>query len=218
MREEERLIVEGVLLRAPRFHVVAHIGDDRLFEFLGHSVATRAEGGLITLRLLGEPGEGQDASIFQHIRHQLLIELIPLDVEPRLLNNLRLRHSRIECDNGKTLILRVEVRDVADPRAIDAQSATAVRDDGRRLLNDMDATLRAALQSAVIERCEHGHRFAKLPDHPMRHGLPRCPQCMAIGLDVRNVLSMCNKALRTTDIAPRVEAVHVLEAALSQLD
>lgn len=36
----------------------------------------------------------------------------------------------------------------------------------------------------LIETCdENGHRYAKLPDHPMRDGSPRCPHCMAIGLD-----------------------------------
>lgn len=31
--------------------------------------------------------------------------------------------------------------------------------------------------------CDFGHRFVRLPDHPMRNGLPRCPHCMAAGLD-----------------------------------
>lgn len=36
----------------------------------------------------------------------------------------------------------------------------------------------------VIDTCdEGGHRFAKLPNHPMRDGRPRCPHCMAVGLD-----------------------------------
>lgn len=36
----------------------------------------------------------------------------------------------------------------------------------------------------IIETChENGHRYAKLADHPMRNGSPRCPHCMAIGLD-----------------------------------
>ena len=37
----------------------------------------------------------------------------------------------------------------------------------------------------VIDTCEMGHQFAKLPDHPRRDGAARCPHCMAEGLDVR---------------------------------
>ena len=41
-----------------------------------------------------------------------------------------------------------------------------------------------SLFDPVIDLCEHGHHFAKLPDHPHSfEGRPRCPQCMAIGLD-----------------------------------
>lgn len=39
------------------------------------------------------------------------------------------------------------------------------------------------IDSVVIEMCDQGHKFAKLPDHPMRDGRARCPHCMAIGLD-----------------------------------
>lgn len=35
----------------------------------------------------------------------------------------------------------------------------------------------------VIDTCDHGHKFAKLPDHPTKDGKARCPNCMAIGLD-----------------------------------
>jgi len=35
----------------------------------------------------------------------------------------------------------------------------------------------------TIDQCEQGHFFAKLNDHPTRDGSPRCPYCMAIGLD-----------------------------------
>ena len=34
----------------------------------------------------------------------------------------------------------------------------------------------------IIDTCEQGHNFAKLPDHPERDGISRCPYCMAIGL------------------------------------
>lgn len=35
----------------------------------------------------------------------------------------------------------------------------------------------------VIDHCDQGHKFAKLSDHPTKDGKPRCPHCMAIGLD-----------------------------------
>lgn len=37
--------------------------------------------------------------------------------------------------------------------------------------------------TAIVDICEQGHKFAKLNDHPKRDGLPRCPHCMAQGLD-----------------------------------
>lgn len=36
----------------------------------------------------------------------------------------------------------------------------------------------------VIDTCDHGHKFAKLPDHPRRHDMSRCPYCMSVGLDL----------------------------------
>ena len=43
--------------------------------------------------------------------------------------------------------------------------------------------LRAALATApVIDTCDLGHKFAKLPDHPTRNGLARCPHCLVLGL------------------------------------
>jgi len=38
-------------------------------------------------------------------------------------------------------------------------------------------------ETLLIDTCDFGHKFAKLSDHPMRDGNPRCPHCMAIGLD-----------------------------------
>ena len=35
----------------------------------------------------------------------------------------------------------------------------------------------------VIDQCDLGHKFAKLPDHPIKDGKARCPHCLAIGLD-----------------------------------
>lgn len=40
-------------------------------------------------------------------------------------------------------------------------------------------------QDAVIDTCEDGHKYAKLPDHPKKDGSSRCPHCMAIGVDRR---------------------------------
>jgi len=39
------------------------------------------------------------------------------------------------------------------------------------------------VESLVIDTCSMAHRFAKLPDHPMRDGQARCPHCLAIGFD-----------------------------------
>jgi hypothetical protein len=39
------------------------------------------------------------------------------------------------------------------------------------------------MDEPVIDMCEMGHRFAKLDDHPTKDGSPRCPHCMALGLD-----------------------------------
>lgn len=39
------------------------------------------------------------------------------------------------------------------------------------------------MNEAIIETCEFGHKFAKLPDHPTKDGVARCPHCMAEGLD-----------------------------------
>lgn len=37
----------------------------------------------------------------------------------------------------------------------------------------------------AIDTCDFGHKFAKLPDHPKNSdGYPRCPHCMADGLDL----------------------------------
>lgn len=41
-----------------------------------------------------------------------------------------------------------------------------------------------AVPEVVIDTCDHGHKFAKLPDHPRRHDMSRCPYCMSAGLDL----------------------------------
>lgn len=38
------------------------------------------------------------------------------------------------------------------------------------------------MQQPVIDMCDQGHRFAKLPDHPKMAGRARCPHCLAIGI------------------------------------
>lgn len=44
-------------------------------------------------------------------------------------------------------------------------------------------TLKLAELGALIDTCDFGHKFVKLPSHPMRYGKPRCPNCMASGLN-----------------------------------
>jgi hypothetical protein len=41
----------------------------------------------------------------------------------------------------------------------------------------------ASMLNFTTDRCDHGHVFIKLGDHPLRDGSARCPYCMAIGLD-----------------------------------
>lgn len=43
--------------------------------------------------------------------------------------------------------------------------------------------LRAVEAERLIETCEYGHKFVKLPDHPRTDMGARCPYCMSIGLD-----------------------------------
>lgn len=38
-------------------------------------------------------------------------------------------------------------------------------------------------KAPVIDTCDLGHKFAKLPDHPTKDGKSRCPICMSNGLD-----------------------------------
>lgn len=39
------------------------------------------------------------------------------------------------------------------------------------------------MDNVVIDTCDFGHKFAKLPDHPKGpHGNWQCPYCMSIGL------------------------------------
>ena len=39
-------------------------------------------------------------------------------------------------------------------------------------------------RQVTTDMCDQGHRFAKLPDHPLRDGRPRCVHCLAIGFDL----------------------------------
>lgn len=62
------------------------------------------------------------------------------------------------------------------------------RDDYRDLYRaeqEYTASLEAKLQAApIIETCDNGHKYGKLPDHPAKWGLSRCPHCMAKGKDI----------------------------------
>lgn len=40
-----------------------------------------------------------------------------------------------------------------------------------------------AAGDAIVDTCDFGHRFAKLPDHPRVDGRPTCPHCARIGID-----------------------------------
>jgi hypothetical protein len=120
----EKQNVEAVLMRSQLFHVFVHIADDRVFEFLGTQKpggAKRNDDGSIDLELLGDPGQGEDPSIFKHIRHQLAIDFLPIDTNPRFPANLPLRHSRVELGSfeGKSLRLRMRIVNVGNARAVD---------------------------------------------------------------------------------------------------
>lgn len=46
-------------------------------------------------------------------------------------------------------------------------------------------SIRHGQPEPVIDTCDHGHMYAKLPDHPRDNaGNSRCPHCMSIGLDL----------------------------------
>jgi len=53
---------------------------------------------------------------------------------------------------------------------------------GLKTLPD-EHTLKLVEFGATIETCDLNHKFVKLPTHPMRYGKPRCPNCMASGLN-----------------------------------
>lgn len=38
-------------------------------------------------------------------------------------------------------------------------------------------------ESGIRETCSSDHDYIKLPDHPKKDGLARCPYCLAIGWD-----------------------------------
>ena len=67
-----------------------------------------------------------------------------------------------------------------------------------RIQNAADNAAKACLHPAarkqiVIDTCDLGHKFAKLPDHPTKDGRPRCPYCMAIGIDARREMKQQEK-------------------------
>lgn len=58
----------------------------------------------------------------------------------------------------------------------------------------------------LIERCNHGHRFAVTDGHPTRDGGNRCPHCMAVALDAaRADLDLTRKALMWANRCNSVE-------------
>lgn len=38
------------------------------------------------------------------------------------------------------------------------------------------------LRDVIIDVCDYGHRFPRLPDHPTKQGKALCPYCMAASL------------------------------------
>lgn len=66
---------------------------------------------------------------------------------------------------------------------------------------------------AVIEACDAGHKFAKLSDHPLRDGWPRCPHCMAIGLDAEraSTKATCNECYGVGRLAVFADGVRVAD-------
>ena len=48
---------------------------------------------------------------------------------------------------------------------------------------EIDKPTSSSLEQVVIDTCDNGHKFAKLPDHPVKDGKARCPNCLAIGFD-----------------------------------
>lgn len=127
MNLRNKATIDSILMDPQDWHVFAHISDDRISEWLGHSKGGQQQYGCIELTLLGNPSEGEDGDIFQHITHQLRIEINPLGAK-RLARNLPLLHSQIERGVFKfdpddaeayTLRLRVRVYDSQSERAID---------------------------------------------------------------------------------------------------
>lgn len=54
----------------------------------------------------------------------------------------------------------------------------------------------AKRDAVAIETCVWGHKFAKLPDHPTKDGLTRCPHCLAQGLDeARQYIKQAEEAM-----------------------
>jgi hypothetical protein len=50
-------------------------------------------------------------------------------------------------------------------------------------------------RTPILDECEYGHKFAKLENHPMRDGKPRCPHCLAIGFDKYRNRCTCGNAI-----------------------
>lgn len=81
--------------------------------------------------------------------------------------------------------------------------ARQIEKESDRLIQEtlsIQVTLADGTYNPVIDTCDQGHKFAKLPDHPKRDGISRCPYCMAIGLDGarEEIKRLEQRPLRTT--------------------
>lgn len=110
------------------------------------------------------------------------LELMPSEPEQRPSNSLvsELRQAHAEYAAGLTF----------PDQATSLQSQAA--DEIERLYGEVADS---ALGKVIIDRCDYGHQFAKLVDHPVRDGKPRCPHCLAIGFDSQRASSEPEQSL-----------------------
>jgi hypothetical protein len=97
--------------------------------------------------------------------------------------------SEIEVSHGNA----ITYREILDNQKLFLESATLFTRAGKLMwdthapqyFKDMERYLELHTVSTdpVVDTCDLGHKFAKLPDHPYKDGIARCPHCMAIGLD-----------------------------------
>jgi hypothetical protein len=72
-----------------------------------------------------------------------------------------------------------------------SEEVSAVDENGNHHDMQLNGVVKAAdriltaLGGPIIDECEHGHKFAKLPSHPLnKDGMARCPNCMAGSIDI----------------------------------